>query len=104
MHDVTVVYINVQEGQFIMLKSKDASCEIPLRSKPSNLKISFTCHKDNSNVQELSANPTNSLPVGRSQDGRNNSTDINVRIFFIPRNVYFYKMGVVHLKFVSVLS
>ncbi|XP_043525132.1 gustatory receptor 5a for trehalose-like isoform X1 [Frieseomelitta varia] len=77
MHDVTVVYINVQEGQFIMLKSKDALCEIPLRSKPSNLKVSFTYHKDNSNVQELSANPTNSLLVGRHQDGRNDSTDIN---------------------------
>ncbi|KAF3421472.1 hypothetical protein E2986_03551 [Frieseomelitta varia] len=60
-----------------MLKSKDALCEIPLRSKPSNLKVSFTYHKDNSNVQELSANPTNSLLVGRHQDGRNDSTDIN---------------------------
>ncbi|KAK1137714.1 hypothetical protein K0M31_002209 [Melipona bicolor] len=60
-----------------MSESKDTLCEIPLRSKPSNLKVSFTYHKDNSNVQELSANPTNSLSVGRLQDGRNDPTDIN---------------------------
>lgn len=74
----------------MMLKSKDALREIPLKSKGSSLKIwpPVTYQKDNSDIEELSTNQENSLSIGRFQDERNYPVDIGVRIYLLIQQIF----------------
>lgn len=69
----------------MMLNSKGTSCDVPVRSKASSLRVwsSFTYRRNDGDVGELSTNQENSVSVGRLRDGRNYSADFNVRLYVL---------------------
>lgn len=74
--------------QLMMLKTKDGLDEIPKgKGRSSNLKIwsSVIYHKNDNDIEDISANQENNLSTKRSQGERNYFRNSEVRIYSFIR-------------------